>query len=329
MAGLKDIWGLGDPAALDPQILQRFEKEIQAFVTVLEQLNASLRVTAVDAVQANHDKLVAGRDVLIARYQKALSASDQTGIQDTLGKTDSLAKQATQIADAARAAKMQWEKQAPTLEATEESVALSAGGGSDVTRTQQGLGQIASAVKQRNYQAACDVLAGLSSAAQAGPQANSTPGSPERRYPLAGKLPKDPVVPRDPAALAQWDNPLVTGDPKQLFTAERMDAIVEMEFSGAGSKELNEAMKGLMFAGPGEDVSKHLATIGKQRGLDPQVVQVQYERFRQLQGVATQLESARGLPADDVMTSRREEYLQVHAEFLGNSSSLRFGQVVR
>jgi hypothetical protein len=328
MAGLKDIWGLGDPAALDPQIAQRFEKEIKAFSAVLQLLNESLRTTAVDAVPANHDKLVQGRDALIARYQKALVASDGTSIKEVLGKAELLAKQAAQMADAASAAKAQWEKQATTLDATAESVALSASEGADVTRTQQGLGQIAEAVKQRNYQAACDLLAGLSSSVPAASGASSAPGGPEQRYSLGGKLPADPVVPLDPAALASWNNPLVTGDPRELFTEERMDAIVEMEFAGAGSKELNAAMKGLLFAKPGDDVSQHLAAIGKQRGLDPQVVQVQYERFQQVRGVAGQLETARGLPTDEVMTTRQEEYLQVHGEFLGNSSSLRFGQVV-
>jgi hypothetical protein len=328
MAGLKDIWRLGDPAVLDPQILQQFENEIQAFAASLERLNGSLRETAISAVQVNHDKLVAGRDLLIGRYQKTLATSDKSGLQEILGKTDALAKQAAQIAEATRAAKAQWEKQAQALEATEESVATSASGDAEASRMQQGLSQIAEAVKQRNYKGACDLLAGFTKIPQVAPQTSAPPGVPERRYPLGGKLPHDPVVPRDPQGLADWTNPLVNGDPKQLFTVERLDAIVEMEFAGAGTKELNKAMKGLLFAKSGEDVSPHLATIAKQRGLEPQVVQIQYERFQQLQGVASQLESARGLPADDVMTTRREEYLQIHADFLGNASSLRFGQIV-
>lgn len=328
MAGLKDIWGLGDPAVLEPQILQQFGKEIQAFAAVLERLNSSLREIVVHAAQTSHEKLIAGRDVLIARYQKSLTASDRASIQDVLTKSDALAKQAAQIAEAARVAKAHWEKQGPTLEAIEESVANSADGGTDITRAQRGLAQIAEAVKQRNFKSACDLLAGLSETEQTTPQASATPGAPERRYPLKGKLPNDPVVPCDPQALADWTNPLVNGDPQQLFSAERMDTIVEMEFAGAGTKELNSAMKGLLFASPGEDVSQYLATISKQRRLDLRVVQAQYERFLQLRGVANQLETVRGLPADDVMTTRREEYLQIHADFLGNSNSLRFGQVV-
>ena len=156
----------------------------------------------------------------------------------------------------------------------------------------------------------------------------NAPGGGERRYPLAGKLPSDPVVPKDRASLAGWTNPLVNGDPRQLFTADRMDEVIDMHFEGEGTPELNKAMKTVLFARPGDDVSKQLAEIGRLRGLEPSVVQSQFERFQQLQGVSKQLESAQGLPPDDVMTTRRDEYLQTHGEFLGTQSSLRFGQVV-
>ena len=57
MSGLKELWGLGDPAALDPQISQRFEKEIQAFSAAVDRINQSLQFTAANSPADQHDPL--------------------------------------------------------------------------------------------------------------------------------------------------------------------------------------------------------------------------------------------------------------------------------
>ena len=322
---LKKLWGLGDPAALDPQILQRFEKEIQAFSILIDRVNVALQYTAANAAVTSHDPLAERRDAIMLEYQQALTSDADAGkaVMDVLARTKALGSEAIQLADATRAAKSQWEKQSSTLETVEQSVAQSEG--DEIRQTQQSLSKIAEAAKQRDYQAACDLLDTIAS--NIATSANAPSGG-ERRYPLEGRLPNDPVVPLDPDALEAWENPLVKGDPRDLFTTKRMDEVVDMHFQGEGTPELNTAMKGVLFAQPGEDVSKHLAEIGRLRGLEPSVVKAQFERFQQLQGVSKQLESAKGLPPDDVMNSRREEYLQTRGSFLGNQSSLRFGQVV-
>ncbi len=329
---LKKLWGLGDPAALDPQILQRFEKEIQAFSILIDRVNVSLQYTAANSVATGHNPLAERRDAIMLEYQQALTSGGDAGkaVMDVLARTKALCGEATKLADSTRAAKSKWEQQTSALETVEQSVAQ-AGAGDDVRQTEQSLTKVKEAAKQRDYQAACDLLdtiAGNISAGNFGAASSDAPGGGERRYPLEGRLPNDPVVPLDPAALESWNNPLVKGDPRDLFTTDRMDEVVDMHFQGEGTPELNAAMKGVLFAQPGDDVSKHLAEIGRLRGLEPSIVKTQFERFQQLQGVSKQLETARGLPPDDVMTTRRDEYLQTRGSFLGNQSSLRFGQVV-
>lgn len=333
MSGLKELWGLGDPAMLDPRILQRYEAEMVAFAAILDRLNSSLQYTAVSAPLPSHGPLDQRRGQIIAAYQKAITSQGDArrALESLLSLTNQLAREASQLVETTRSLKQSWEGQSQALASAEEAVAQSTEATPEIAKTQQGLGKIAEAIKARDYQTALDQLGAIAGAAQpsAGPAA-SPGGGPvnERRYLLGGKLEPDPVVPRDPEQLANWDNPLVNGDPRELFTTERMDAVVEMHFAGEGTTELNTAMNAVLFAQPGEDVSQHLETIGKQRGLEPAVVKAQYERFRQLQSVAAQSEAARGLTPDDAMNNRRQEYQQTHGKFLGNQSSLRFGQVV-
>jgi hypothetical protein len=340
MAGLRELWDLGDPTAPAGTSRQQVEHARRAFTDAIASVNASLQFIAAHAPQTSHEQLARRRHELFGRYQQAINAGEGNprALQEVVARAEQLREEAAQLAHATRDLKQRWEQQAPRLESAEDLVAQAPGEVDETAPLRQGLDRIAEAAKLRDYQAACDELETVVAAAQslALPTAES-PSAPgggpagavnEQRYELQGGLPTAPVVPTDPRELKHWQNPLITDDPRTLFAPERMDGVVDMHFAGEGTPQLNEAMKGLLFAQEGADVSAQLAEIGRQRGLDPQVVEQQYARFKQVQEVARQLEAARGLPPDEALTSRRDEYLATHGEFLGTQSSLRFGQVV-
>lgn len=335
---LRQLWGLGPPTSPDPAVLERIEEARQAFLAAIERTNDALQWTATHAPPDAHDELVRRRDKLYALYGRivALGGGDQRAIDGLVEHVGRLRDDARQLARTAERDKRLWEQHAPTLSETEDLVA----GGRDestISAVQSELDQVAEAVAARDYRAAIRPLQAAAQKARrlATPGDLASTDAPqavnERRYPLAPPLPAPPEAPADPRELSAWQNPLVDVDPKQLFSAERMDAVVDMHFQGESTPKnpaLNQAMKAILFAEPGTDVSEHVAKLGELRGLTPEQIDMQYERFKQLQQVALDMKTARGLPDDPVLSTRKEEYLREHGDFLGTRSSLRFGQVV-
>lgn len=338
MVGLREIWNLGDPAALDPSIQQQVAQQQQFFSAAVNTVNGALQTIAAHAPPAVHASLVARREQLYQRYHQALAAAQQdpTSLEGVVATADELGVEAVRQASEARDLLRQWEQKTGTLEATEDIVAQAPDGG-DANQLREQVLKAVEAANSRDYQAACHQLDAAAKSARS-VISKETPGHTaaqtdaevnEKRFQLAGPAADPPVVPTDRAALETWQNPLVNGDPRDLFSPERMDSVVDMHFQGEGTSELNNAMEAILFAEPGADVSQHLKAIGAARGLDEAAVQQQFERFRQLQDVAKQLEAARGLDPEEVLTEKgKTRYQNDYGDFLGSQSSLRYGQVV-
>ena len=358
MEGLRKLWDLGEAEVLDPQLLHYVEQGKRAFLEAIGQLNEQLKYTAANAPPSSHATLVKLRDDLFDRYQRAVTqvaskadfdeggaaqadASDLDALTELVARTKKINSEAVKLVNRTRDLKQRWEQQATTLESTEDAIAQSSeAANGDVAALEQRLGRAVEAANGRDFQTAIDELSAAAGAAKqlsstAAPTAQPPPVVNEKPFPLKGKLPQEPVVPDDPEALANWQNPLIDGDPRELFNPARMDDVVDMHFQGqatADDPRLNEAMNAVLRAGPKagrEELLKHFAAIGEIRGIyDPKkdnltVIEGQVDRYLQLQSVAEQLGNE-----DEAWTTRRDEYLDEHGEFLGTRSNLRFGQVV-
>ena len=335
MSGLRELWGLRDPAVPDANALRLVTQARQTFSDVIGRINQSLQYTAVNAQQATHEELSRRRDQLFERYQTAVAeiTENSTALEQVLVEAERFRANADRVVDITRNLKQEWELQASQFESAEATVS-GMEEATDAAPLQQGLDEVTTAVKRRDYQTALDRLHDVALDAS---HVTSAPleGSPtsthinEQRYPLDGALDQPLEVPRGKNPLENWQNPLINGDPRELFDPQKMDQVADMHFQGEGSLELNQAMEGLLFAEPGADISPYLDTIAKERNLDRATVQQQFERFQQLQQVAKKNETARDLPAQDATTpADQKKYLANYGDFLGSRSSLRFGQVV-
>lgn len=340
MSGLKELWNLGEPSTLPPEVFVLVEPEKQAFLDEIARLNSSLRYTAANAIPSRHEDLSRRRDELLNEYQQIVTGrtAGPGSFEEILARTEVLTNEAGNLAQSVQQLKSRWEQQSPLLESTEDAVANVAETSDEAVAAQKSLLKAVEAAKNRDYLAACNELSSAASAANqlsVGDLASpAVPGShvSERRFELKGGLAAMPEVPMDPEALANWRNPLIDGDPRKLFQTSRMDEVVDMHFQGEATAEypdLNEAMKSILRAGPEADrdeLLEHFEKIGELRGIqdpDGSVVSAQLDRYLQLKEVAGQL----GEP-DESWTSGREEYLQTYGDFLGTRNSLRFGQVV-
>ncbi|MDC0935910.1 hypothetical protein OAS39_06465 [Pirellulales bacterium] len=338
MAGLKEYWDLGDPAVLDPAVLQRIASAREAFLAAIGQVNVALQYIAANAPETRHDQLASRREKLFALYQKVVSSqgNDARAVEGLVIHAGRLRDEASELANSTQRWKELWERQAETLDATEDAAAETSDDDQQATQVRDNLARASEAAIRRDYETACGVLQSAAGAAKRiDATAESAPGGGaavnEKRYPLSGAADVAPDVPADRRELESWKNPLIQGDPRELFDPEKMDAVADMHFQGESTPDdpaLNEAMKAILFADEDEDVSAHVKKIGELRGIDPKIIDQQYQRFRQLREVAKKMEATRGEKPDPTMGDRREEYLETHGDFLGTRSSLRFGQVV-
>ncbi|MEN1679685.1 MAG: hypothetical protein AAGJ46_08830 [Planctomycetota bacterium] len=320
MPGLRELLGLPEPTP-PPDLpagsgRARLAKAIKA-------IGDSLRSAAASAPEESLIPLRVRRSQLVTVYQRAEPGSAE--LKQALKDAAALAKDALALTKQSRADREKWESQSGKLEQLEERIAD--GDPKQAGQLKKVVDSAKAAADRRDFAAAVAILSG-----KAKPGAQSASGKPapvnEQRFELASSLPKKPRVPTSERGLAKWDNPLIEGDPRELFDPADMKAVVDMNFQGQGSPELNQAMEAILFAEPGADVTEHAKVIARERGLSEEVALDQLKRFRQLQEVSSKVGQANGLEEFESLTTRRDEFLDVHGDFLGTRNSLRFGQVV-
>lgn len=317
MPGLRELLGLPEPT---PPPDSPAGSGRARLAKALRAIGDSLRAAAASAPESSLIPLRIRRSELVDVYQQSAPGSPE--VKQALKDASSLAKDVVALAKTTRAAREQWESQAGKLEELEDR--LADGDPGEAKQLRPMVEAAKAAADQRDFARAVALLSGDAKPAPAG----DTPAVNEQRFPLSPSLARKPRVPTSDAGLAKWENPLINGDPRELFDPTTMNAVVDMHFEGEATPELNSAMEAIAFAQPGEDVSEPIKTLARMRGLSEEAALDQYKRFQQLQEVSNKVTEARGGERDEVFTSRREEYLQEHGEFLGTRSSLRFGQVV-
>ncbi|XSG75947.1 WXG100 family type VII secretion target [Herpetosiphon llansteffanensis] len=108
----------------------------------------------------------------------------------------------------------------------------------------------------------------------------------------------------------------------KIFTDDYMDRMIGSQFKGANDPELNSAMETITSGQASEaEIQNALAQIAKSRGLSMEEVTANYNRFDELrqQAVETARLNNKDLP---------ENVNFLHPDFLGSTSSLRYGKVV-
>ena len=334
MAGLKDLWGLGETQSTGQQDDARVAELKSQFQAAIGRVNKSLQFTAANAPPADHQPLAQRRDQAYVVFQRAMSES---ALQDqALRDVTSLQVEVDRLKSMTQQAKLRYETLLPNVENTQHLlVTADAGSSRDVAKIQQQLQQAEQFARERDYQAAIKGYKSAEIKANKLKQSTESTEVNEKKYPLQKPLDEDPRPPTDPRELKNWQNPLINGDPQELFTPERMDEVVGMHFKGQGDPELNEAMEGLLFPPQGQSpeerqqtIEKHKETIRRIRGLTKEQIDSQYERFEQLQGISKQLEKTKELDHDDTYDNNGADFKKKHPDFLGSRSNLRFGQVV-
>lgn len=111
----------------------------------------------------------------------------------------------------------------------------------------------------------------------------------------------------------------------EVFSQSYMDAMIERTWQGQGSGLLATAMDKLLDNPSPEDRDRALATIAEVRGLDPNEVRTQYEKFRHYQRECNEKF------VDDKIEPLYTGLLWksvLHDNHMGSQNQLRFGQIV-
>ncbi len=107
-----------------------------------------------------------------------------------------------------------------------------------------------------------------------------------------------------------------------LFSNPYMDSFVGIKIRGEDSRRLNQAMKTLFNNPTGADLDRTLNELAEIRGVSPEELKTQYQRFLQLRDQAAAISRANGVDPPDPLS----EFF--HGDFMGSTAQLRYGKVV-
>jgi len=116
-------------------------------------------------------------------------------------------------------------------------------------------------------------------------------------------------------------NPLLAGDPGQLFTPNNLNNLANMSFAGANTPELKDALLELAKNPTGAELDKILRKIAKARGIPFDKLKAQYEKFLKVRAQAQGNAAAKGLALPPALSG-------VQPDFVGSTQQMQFGQIV-
>ena len=117
-------------------------------------------------------------------------------------------------------------------------------------------------------------------------------------------------------------NPLVARNPNSLFTDSYMDSLVGSHIQGEDSQRLNNAMKKLAQDPTGAELDRVLNEIAEVRGVSPDKLKADYQKFLQIREQAREVARQKGLELPEAV----DDFF--HGDFHGSTAQLRYGKVV-
>jgi hypothetical protein len=119
-------------------------------------------------------------------------------------------------------------------------------------------------------------------------------------------------------------NPLVSQNPAQVFSPGNLANLASSNIQGAGSPELQDAMKELAATPTptGAALDKILSKIAKLRGKSLKDLKAQFEKFLKVRAQAADIAASKGLPPPAPLSDA------LNNSFLGSEQELRSGELV-
>lgn len=144
----------------------------------------------------------------------------------------------------------------------------------------------------------------------------------EAAAPFGGRAAEGGIVTSELSATGGAIGPTTVRDVSELFSNRYMDSFVGITIRGEDTRRLHSAMNVLAENPAGAELERALTEIAEIRGIPPEQLSAQYQRFLQLRDEAAAVAQRKGLELPEPVS----DYF--HGEFMGSTAQLRYGRVV-